>query len=167
MTAVSEIRERIARLQVVACRLAHERACWENGGIVRHQVGDEDVLVRPLCSSHVRRRRLACAHTTARYAAEQALLDLRNAGALGEDACAAFLQELHALGHQIHLLDHRKGDAEKDLALAVETARLAADATAAALRDAAQSLVRTMESEHDGYAERLRDWRDRVLAAAE
>jgi uncharacterized small protein (DUF1192 family) len=167
MTAVSEIRERIARLQVVACRLAHERACWEDGGIVRQQVGGEDILVRPLCGTNVRRRRLACAHTSARYAAERALLDLRKAGALGEDACAAFLRELHALGHQIHLLDHRKGDAEKALALAAETARLAEDAAADAVRDAAQSLVRTMESEHDGYAERLRDWRDRVLAAAE
>jgi hypothetical protein len=167
MKAISEIRERIATMQIVSCRLAHERVCWENGSIVRRQVGEEDIPVRRLCGADVRRRRLACAHTTARYSAEQALLELRQAGALSEDACAAFVEELHALGHQIHLLDHRKGDAEKTYALAAETSRLAEAATAHASRDEAQSLVRVMESEHDGYVARLRDWRDRVLAAAD
>ena len=167
MKAVSEIRERIATMQIVSCRLAHERVRWEDGNIVRRQLGDEQVPVRQLCSSEVRRRRLACAHTTARYSAEQALLDLREAGALSDDACAAFVEELRALGQQIHLLDHRKGDAEKTFALAAETSRLAGDATADASRDEAKALVCVMESEHDGYVERLRDWRDRVLAAAD
>lgn len=167
MKAVSEIRERIATMQIVSCRLAHERVRWENGSIVRRQVGQEHIPVRPLCSWEVRRRRLACAHTTARYSAEQALLDLRKAGALSEDACAALAEELHALGQQIHLLDHRKGDAEKAYGLAAETSRLAEDATADASRDEAKSLVRVMESAHDRYVERFRDWRDRVLAAAD
>ena len=167
MKAVSEIRGRIAAMQVVSCRLAHERVRWQDGRIVRRQLGEENVPVRPLCSEAVRRQRLACAHTTARNSAEQALLDLRQAGALTEDACAAFVAELHALGHQIHLLDHRKGEAEKTYALAAETSRLAGDAAADASRDAAKSLVQVMESEHDGYVERLRDWRDRVLAAAD
>jgi hypothetical protein len=167
MKTVAEIRERIATMQIVSCRLAHERVCWEDGHIVQRQVGEENVPVRPLCSSDVRRRRLACAHTTARDSAGQALVELRRAGALSEDACAVLVEELHALGQQVHLLDHRKGDAEKAYALAVETSRLAADATADASRDKAKDLVRAMESEHDGLVARFRDWRDRVLAAAD
>lgn len=167
MATVSEIRERMATMQIVSCRLAHERVRWENGSIVGRQVGAENIPVRELCGPEVRRRRLACAHTTARYSAEQALLELGKAGALTEGACAAFVEELHALGHQIQLLDHRKGDAEKAYALAAATSRLAEDATSDASRDEARSRVRVMESAHDGYVERLRDWRDRVLAVVD
>ena len=167
MKPASGIRERIAAMEVVACRLAHERACWDKGRVIRCQVGDQDVLVRHLCGSDVRRQRLACAHTTARNVTEHALLELRDAGVLGEEACAAFVQELRTLGDQIHLLDHRKGDADKVYALAAEAARLTTDAAAHASRDEAKALLRTMELEHDGYVERLRDWRDRVLAAAD
>ena len=53
---VAAVRERLAAMQLVACRMAHERVCEVSDGVVR----------QPLCSKETRARRLACGHTMAR-----------------------------------------------------------------------------------------------------
>lgn len=164
MAAVSEIANRIAAMQIVGCRLAHEQVCWERGRILRRRLGDEQILVRQVCSWSVRKERLACAHTSARDAAERALLELRDARGLTEDACVSLLEELRTIGHEIQLLDHRKGEAEKAYALAVERAAGAGGDPAIG---ALQSLISSMESEHGHHVSRLIQWRDAVLAAVD
>lgn len=163
MDTVAAIRGRIAALQLVECRMAHERVRVEQGRIVRRCAeGAEDVLGRqPLCSRETRTLRLACGHTTARDEMQHVLVDLRDLGVLSADVCAALRAELQAIGDDIHNLDHRKGDAEKQYALAAEACE---DAGAAPALEQNTALVRALESEHLRHVERLADWRARVCA---
>jgi hypothetical protein len=160
---VVAIGHRIMALQLVNCRMVHERVRSEQGQLVRLLVeGGEGRLARlPLCSREIRAQRLACGHTTARDRVRRDLRALLAAGALSEPEHRALADELDAIGNDIQGLDHRKGDAEKDYALATED-RSATGALAVEMRDAA---VRVLEREHDSHVERLRAWRERLLNA--
>lgn len=154
-------------MQIVPCRMAHERVRLEEGRIVRRCAeGAEDVLARqPLCSKETRAKRLACGHTTARDAARRALHVLRDDGVLSAEVCAALECELQAIGHEIQLLDHRKGDAEKQYALAAEASCFEGATAASRSLQHAESGVRDLEVEHGRQVDALHGWRQRVLAA--
>jgi hypothetical protein len=66
--------------------------------------------------------------------------------------------ELNWLTNEIHLLDHRKGEAEAQKARAEQEAK----------RDREEAreleLVKELEREHDRYVERIRTLRDRVVS---
>lgn len=163
----SALRERLAALQVVKCRMVHERLRWEHGQLVRiHRGEPEPVLARlGLCRAEVREQRLACGHTMARHHLHQALRDLHEDGVLSEPEYVQLDQELNAVGNEIHLLDHRKGDAERWYAVLAEGQAIADLETAEsciALEKAAAE-VRALESEHDRYVEQLGAWRGRLL----
>jgi hypothetical protein len=162
------IRDRIEATQIVACGMAHERVRWDDGRIVRRLVGEQDdALVRvTLCSHATRAKRLGCGHTLARSEARRALVDLRAAGALSDEQRLAFDAELEAIGHDIQLLDHRKGDAEKRRALLIETLQVGGGIAAATLvEETSMASIRALEREHAIHLDRLREWRTRVLQA--
>jgi len=72
--------------------------------------------------------------------------------------------ELNWLNNEIHLLDHRKGEAEKALARIIEEAYCAEDRArnCQRLREAEEK-IRKMEELHDEYVERLGVLRDRIV----
>lgn len=152
------LRNQIASLQVTRCRMLHERVRIENGSVLRVSRGEpEPGLVRiGLCSPEVRARNLACGHTMARYALLDAVDALHAAGWLSAAEHASLRQALESVSNAIHLLDHRKGDAERDLALSSEKKHLSCEESAAE--------VGRLEEQHDAHAEQVRELRSAVLA---
>ena len=152
------LRDRVASLQVTRCRMVHERVRVENGRIVRVSRGEpEPIPVRiGLCGPEARARNLACGHTMARYVLLDAVAALHAAGRLPDAEHAPLRQALESVSDAIHLLDHRKGHAERALALASEGDH--------ASREESGAEVRRLEEEHDAYAEQVRELRSAVLA---
>jgi hypothetical protein len=155
--ALHSLRDQIASLQVIRCRMVHERVRVEDGAVVRVSRGgrEPDLVRMGLCSPEVRGRNLACGHTMARYVLLDAVRALQAAGGPHD----ALLQALESVSNAIHLLDHQKGEAERQLALASERA---AEAESAATRFAAE--IKRLEEQHDAYAEQMRELRHTVLA---
>lgn len=121
-----------------------------------------------LCSPEVRARNLACGHTMARYVLLDAVRALHAAGRLPEAAQDPLEQALVGVCNGIHLLDHQKGDAERQLALSSERRHRsrgeAAEEEAASEAASAAAEVRRLEEQHDLYAERIRELQGAVLA---
>jgi hypothetical protein len=152
------LRDRVASLQVTRCRMLHERVRVENGVVLRVWRGEpEPTPVRVgLCSPEERARNLACGHTMARYVLLDAVAALRAAGRLTDAEHDPLRRALESVSDAIHLLDHRKGHAEKALALRSE-----ADSSS---RNESAAEVRRLEEEHDALAGRIRELQGAVLA---
>ncbi|HEX8360215.1 MAG TPA: hypothetical protein VF613_08910 [Longimicrobium sp.] len=144
-------------MQVIRCRMVHERVRMEDGAVLRaRRGGPRPELVRMgLCSPEVRGRNLACGHTMARYVLFDAVRALQAAGGPHD----ALLRELESVSNSIHLLDHEKGDAERQLALASE---MEPPTEGAATLRAAE--IKRLEEQHDEFAERMRGLQRTVLA---
>ncbi len=69
-------------------------------------------------------------------------------------------EALESVCNAIHLLDHPKGDAERQVALSFEMDH--EERASAAVRAAAE--VKRLEEQHDAYAEHIRELRGAVLA---
>ncbi|HLL47814.1 MAG TPA: hypothetical protein VK399_13970 [Longimicrobiaceae bacterium] len=170
LESLRALREQVASLQVTRCRMFHERVRVENGAVLRVSRGEpEPSPVRiGLCSPEVRARNLACGHTMARYVLLDAVRALHAAGRLPRAAHDPLEQALESVCNGIHLLDHRKGDAERQLALSSEREHRSRgepaedEATGEAARSAAE--VRRLEEQHDAYAEQIRELQGAVLA---
>jgi len=170
LDSLRALRERIASLQVTRCRMFHERVRVEDGAALRVFRGEpEPSLVRiGLCGPEVRARNLACGHTMARYVLLDAVRALHAAGRLPEAAHDPLEQALESVCNAIHLLDHQKGEAERQLALSSEREHRPCggaaeeEGTGAATRSAAE--VRRLEAQHDAYAEQIRELQGAVLA---
>ena len=113
-----------------------------------------------LCSPEVRAQRLGCSHTTARIKLQDAIKELNTGNAESDAQASSLGAELTRLDNQIHLLDHRKGEAEKNLAKIEEIYRH----IDGSLKEAeARSVVLEMEHLHDQYVEQIGALRDRVV----
>jgi hypothetical protein len=154
--SLESLRDRIASLQVTRCRMFHERVRVENGAALRVYRGEvEPAVVRiGLCSPEVRARNLACGHTMARYLLLDAVRALHEAGKLPDDVHDPLLQTLVNVSDAIHLLDHQKGDAERQLALSSEGKQQPSERAAK---------VKLLEEQHDAYAEQIRELQRAVL----
>jgi hypothetical protein len=150
--------------------MLHERVRVENGAVLRVSRGEpEPGLVRVgLCSPEVRARNLACGHTMARYVLLDAVRALHAAGRLPGDTSDRLRQALESVCNAIHLLDHRKGDAERQLALSSERkdgcceGAAEEEGTSAASGPAAE--VERLEEQHDAYAGQIGELQGAVLA---
>ncbi|HEX7174773.1 MAG TPA: hypothetical protein VF240_05775 [Pyrinomonadaceae bacterium] len=160
------LRAEVAALCVVKCRMSHER-------IIRAGEFMLPVICRlpegsyqriGLCSPEVRAKRLGCSHTSARIKLEVAINELNTDDGEGGGQGTSLGRELNWLNDQIHLLDHRKGEAEKTLAKIEEEIYRAGDR---ARRNEelieAQRSVREMERLHDEYVEQIGALRDRLV----
>lgn len=157
------LRASIADLSVAMCRMAHERVLRsvESGLPMTNRVPEGSYRRIGLCAPTLRALRLGCSHTMARLRLQDAI------GALASDvhdsSVGALADELTALDNAIHLLDHRKGQAEKALADALREFH---DTNAGADRlSALDSDVGHLEQLHDEYVERIARLRDNVLIA--
>src|SRR3954468_5938039 len=108
------LRHQIAALGVVKCRMSHERVIRAADTmlpiICRFPAGSYQRI--GLCNPEVRAVRLGCSHTMARVKLEKAINEL-GTGERDSTGLVTFLgHELNRLDNEIHLLDHRKGEAE-------------------------------------------------------
>ncbi|HEY5073391.1 MAG TPA: hypothetical protein VII34_01760 [Pyrinomonadaceae bacterium] len=166
LNRLSSLREEIVALCAVKCQMSHERVIREADSMlpVVCSFPEGNYQRIGLCSPEVRAQRLGCSHTTARIKLGSAIdeLDLDGADKSGPGSLLA--DELNWLNNEIHLLDHRKGEAEKTLAKILEETYVAGDRarTVGRLRDAEEQ-IREMERLHDEYVDRIGALRDRVV----
>jgi hypothetical protein len=160
------LRVEIATLCIVKCRMSHER-------VVRDQSSGLPVACRfpegsyhrvGLCTPALRARRLGCSHTSARIKLDDAIRVLALSDGGNHRTSTGLSCELAWLNNAIHLLDHRKGEAEKRLARILDEVN-AAEASrhrCEKVREAEDDVCQ-MEQLHDEYVERLGRLRDRVI----
>lgn len=157
------LRREVSALRAVKCRMSHERVVRQGEhmlpaasrlpGVAYRRVG--------LCDHGERALRVGCSHTTARVKLKEAINELGGGGGPATDLAG----ELNRLDNEIHLLDHRKGEAEKELARALEWAHRAGDQGGEGVGLAAvENEVGELELLHDGYVEQVGTLRDRVMA---
>ena len=165
---LSSLRKEIAALSVVKCHMAHERVLRASDSMLpvvcRFPEGSYKRV--GLCSTETRAQRLGCSHTMARIKLESAINELENPGEERIEAGASLGHELNLVNNEIHLLDHRKGEAEKAVARILEEGYGAADQTRQSERlRKAEGEIRDMEHLHDKYVDRIGLLRERVVNA--
>ena len=154
---LSSVRERIASLQVLSCRLVHERVVIEQGVAKRRSqgIGIEPIYVRNgLCSSEFRSRQLSCAHTMARDALEKAVDVLEQQAVLDTGEALQLRADLQRVSHTIHMTDWTKSDTEVRYALLVEQG--AATASVPADRPGMQDQLDELIGRHQEASDELR-----------
>jgi hypothetical protein len=159
------LREEIAALGVVKCHMSHERIRRMGDAMLPVACPSQDAYQRVgLCSPEVRMQRLGCSHTTARIRLEDAINELSRGNGVSGGPASSFASELNWLNNQIHLLDHRKGEAEKAVAKIEEEMHRAGNRVRSgeAIMEA-RKLVLEMERSHDEYVEQIGALRDRVV----
>ena len=162
--ALLGLREQVASLHVRPCRLAHEQVILEDGKAKRRSrgLGIEPALLRVgLCPAEHRARQLSCAHTTARYALENAILALHDHGALNEGESHALQAQLGHISETIHQTDWSKGEAEAHHALMQE--RAARGETPVLEVPEGDRRIAELVELHQGCVEQLRHMHDRIL----
>jgi hypothetical protein len=162
------LREEIAALCVVQCRMAHERIVRAGESMLPVVSGLPEGSYQRfgLCSPEVRSQRLGCSHTTARIKLGDAINELNKGDGESSGQGLSFGSELNWLNNQIHLLDHRKGEAEKTLAKTVAEMYHAGDRGRKREKlIAAEKDVREMERLHDEYVELIGVLRHKVVNA--
>src|SRR5689334_8016751 len=117
-----------------------------------------------LCTPELRAKRLGCSHTSARIKLDDAIDVLRISYGEENDSISVLRSELAWLNNDIHLLDHRKGNAEKRLARMLDEVSRASESgdKGEKVREA-ENEVGEMEQIHDEYVEQLGRLRDRVV----
>lgn len=159
------LREEIAALCIVKCRMSHERVVRDASGlpvICRFPEGNYQRV--GLCAPEVRAKRLGCSHTTARIKLEDAINVLVTSHGENNSSSLRMSREFVWLNNAIHLLDHRKGEAEK------EAARILAEShqgiepvnNEEKLKEAEKGICE-LEELHDEYVERIGELRDSVI----
>ena len=156
------LREEIAALCIVKCRMSHERVIRSADTMLPVVSRTTNSYERVgLCSPETRAQRLGCSHTTSRIKLEAAIKELEK----GHDkikGMAAFMgNDLNYLDNEIHLLDHRKGEAEKKLARMLEELHTGDPDRSERLTEA-ENDVRAMEQLHDEFVDRIDVLRDTV-----
>ena len=162
---LSLLRKEITALSVVKCHMSHERIIRAGEPMLPLVSSCPEGSYKRvgLCSPEVRAQRLGCSHTTARIKLEDAINELNAGNGKRGGQGPSLTSELNWLDNQIHLLDHRKGEAEKTLAKIEEEMYRAGDRTPRANLMGAQKAVQEMEQLHDEYVEQIGLLRDKVL----
>lgn len=155
------------RLKAVNCRMAHERVLID--GITQLPVAgvipEMEFKRRGLCDAAKRNKNLACSHTMARYPLENALDVLERLGEYGE-----WRSELNDLNNGIHVLDHIKGEAEKQSARMIEKMRKGepektADCSLDKELFSISKQITEMERRHSTYAAKIEKLKNEILSA--
>lgn len=162
-TCLASLRDEIASLRVIKCHMAHERVVWAGAPAQSPAARDprHNVQRIGLCSPDERDERLGCSHTMSRTKLDRAINELAPGKA------AQLGRELNWLTNEIHLLDHRKGEAEARLAFARREAGGRCDDVQALELIKEAEEVRRLERQHDEYVERIGVLKDTVVAEIE
>jgi hypothetical protein len=162
---LSSLREEIVALRAVNCHMSHERIIRAAGSmlpVVGH-LPEGNYQRVGLCSQKTRAQRLGCSHTMARIKLESAIDGLETGAEEDGGPVSLLRSELNWLNNEIHLLDHRKGEAEKTLARILEECGASDRAGQIERLTEAEEKVREMERLHDEYVDRMGILRDKVV----
>lgn len=160
-----EIKEKVEDLKAVKCRVNHERVLTdkETGLPLSKYIGEKVYERIGFCPREVREQRISCGHTNAPDILKNALTLLDSEGKDVE----ILRTELMNVITQIHLLDHRKGDAEKQLAILIEKKNNLPKKSFEKEISPARDAINDLENEHRGYVDKIAEVRDRIVAELE
>ena len=155
------LRDRIKNLRSVKCKISHERVRIDNAtGLPLTRRMPERIFERKgLCPPEIRRKRITCGHTMARYDLVEALEMLEVEGANTKRKC----EELNELTDRIHALDHKKGFAEARLGNIVETQVLEPGKFPETELRNVRTEIREIESQHDDCVEKISALCEKIL----
>ncbi len=163
---LSVLRKRIASLQALPCRLAHERVIQEDGMVKRRSqgIGLDPIPVRiGLCPAGIRSHQLACAHTMARHVLDALIGNLATVHVLDGVEASRMREELGRIAHAIHMTDWQKSDTEIRYALLAEKEAGSIDQPSASLLSEQAQLDASVDR-HQTSVDELRRMRDMLLA---
>lgn len=157
------LRDRIASLRVVKCRMTHERVVGVHDPArpAAHLTTLSTFTRVGLCSPDERDERLGCSHTMSRVKLDAAISELE------PEKAGQLRHELNWLTNEIHLLDHRKSNAEARLAAARHEAGREPTGAKAAKVVKESKEVKRLERQHDEYVERVGMLRNLVVLEIE
>ena len=155
---LSSLRAQMVALTAVKCRMSHERVVIDVASAlpVVSTTSNSGYQRIGLCPPQVRALRMACSHTMARIKLGEAIKELKRFTE-NEAAVSGLDSQLNFLNNQIHLLDHRKGEAER-----VFATNLAETPDA---RNQVKTEIQEMELLHDKYVNEMALLRDQVICA--
>ncbi|HEY0066009.1 MAG TPA: hypothetical protein VGB46_01560 [Flavisolibacter sp.] len=117
-TILHGIKEEMSRYHTAACELIHEKVMLPKNSMPAE---DDPSVTQPgfprlgFCNASDRQWRLTCAHTMAAASFNRLLGRLADTGLL--EAGRIQSEKINALLTEIYLLDHQKGNVEKDYAV--------------------------------------------------
>lgn len=154
------LRNEIAVMSIVKCRMAHERVIGlaDSKQSVSNRGTFGNFKRVGLCSPEVRGERLGCSHTMSRTRLDRAI------GELEFGIAEPYREELNWLTNEIHLLDHKKGEAEAKQAREEQEAKKGRDEARGLELVKESEMVKELEQQHDKYVERMGVLRDRVVS---
>jgi hypothetical protein len=119
MERLKVLRKEIGELEAVKCQMYHEKMKLDVASNLFLLSTAPDALFERtgFCSLAVRKQRIACAHTTARYLLREALSLLQKQDGQNNTIYDKWWQELNQLEDSMHSTDHQKGDLEKEYAV--------------------------------------------------
>lgn len=96
LTTFIELRDKVAALEAVHCHMHHEKIARERNSLrpLKDPTIDHGYQRLKYCSGAIRNRRIACAHTMARYVLLDAVAALENTDKTSKDESAALHKEL-------------------------------------------------------------------------
>jgi len=116
---LSEIKQNLNGFQFVHCGLSHEAVLLDRKSNlpVKNEISDENIYKRvDLCSLIDRKQRLGCAHSSANDTFNKLIDELPEKDFIIEK----FRKQFNELIFQIYMLDHKKGNLEKNFAEAID-----------------------------------------------
>ena len=157
----NDLLEKIKNLKSVRCGLTHERVLIDKNSKLPITRNIKEIIYDRigLCRPEIRSERISCGHTTAHLPLLKALEILESEGIIKTD----LRTELKRLLNRIYQLDHKKGDAEKHLAILIEKQFYEPEKVLETDFKAAAAAIREIESQHNEYVERLGKMRDRII----
>ncbi len=156
-----DLRNRIKNLKTVKCRLNHERVLIDKQtNLPISQSVPETVFERiGFCRPEIRRERISCGHTMARYILEDALTLLE----CEESDIQDLRNDLNETASRIHALDHEKGFAEKRLAELIEKKHFEPEHFLPEDLESAKKEITSIERQHDLCIEKIADVRTSLI----
>lgn len=156
-----DLRDRIKDLKVVKCRLNHERVLIDKKtNLPVSNSVPETVYERiGFCRPEIRRERISCGHTMARYILEDALMLLD----CEESDIQNLRNDLIETANRIHVLDHEKGFAEKRMAELIEKKHFEPEDFLAEDLESAKEEIKLIERQHDLCIEKIAAVRECII----
>lgn len=116
---IKDIKQNIEAFELVPCGLKHElvKLDADSKRPIKHSISDKNQYQRiELCSLSDRNKRLGCAHSASNARFNRLIDQLET----DDDIVIELQKNINAVIFKIYMLDHKKGDLEKEYAICLD-----------------------------------------------
>lgn len=166
-----EVRDKVQEMEGVKCRLTHERVRFDKESKlpIPHGITENKYYRLDLCPIEIRKKRLACGHTSARNFLREVLYSLSLYSEFDQNEISGLMENLDRLDIKINNLDHEKGHAELryaeklDLVYKENKEQKSAETIIENDLENEKSDIKKIEEQHDIYVDDMIDIRNNIL----